>query len=59
LFKPSPDSSLVGLLSIPRRIFLGQNVRELRRVKYLAAQLALDKLDVFLASDDADLRMFA
>ena len=36
-----------------------EDVGELGGVEDLAAELALDKLDVFLAGDDADLGMFA
>ena len=38
---------------------LAQNVRELGRVEHLAAHLALDKFNVLLTGDDADLGMFA
>jgi hypothetical protein len=42
-----------------RRIVFIQDVGELGRIEYLAAELALDKLDVLLAGDDANLGMFA
>ena len=40
-------------------VFFAQYVGELRGVKNLATKLALDKLNVLLAGDDAYLRMFA
>ncbi len=55
------DLSLVALSPGPirRAILFVQNVDELSRVKYLAARLALNKLDVFFAGNDADLWVFA
>jgi hypothetical protein len=40
-------------------VLFAEDVGELGRVEDLAAELALDKLDVLLAGDDADLGMFA
>ena len=45
-------------LPIRSRILFGQNICEFRRVENLTAELALNKLDVLFASDDADIRMF-
>ena len=45
--------------AVRRGIFFAEDVGELGRVEDLAAHLALDKLDVLLAGDDADLWMFA
>ena len=36
-----------------------QDVHKLRRIEYLAAELALYELNVLLTGDDANLRMFA
>jgi hypothetical protein len=41
------------------RVVFIEDVSELGGVKYLAADLALDELDVLLAGDDANLGMFA
>ena len=41
-----------------RSIRFRKNIREFRRVEHLAAELALNKLDVFLAGDDANIRVF-
>ncbi len=41
------------------RVFFVQDVGELGGVEDLAAELTLNKLDVLLAGDDADLGMFA
>ena len=40
-------------------VFFIEDVGELGGVEYLAADLALDELDVLLAGDDANLGMFA
>jgi hypothetical protein len=48
-----------GFERIGRGIFFAEDVGELRRVEDLAAELALNELDVLLAGDDADLGMFA
>jgi len=44
---------------IRRAILFVQNIDELSRVKYFTARLALNKLDVFFAGNDADLWVFA
>jgi hypothetical protein len=56
-----PLSGLIapGFLAIPNWIFFIQDIHELRRIEHLATHLALHKLDVLLAGDDANLRMFA
>lgn len=48
----------LGLRRLNRIVFV-QDVDKLRRIEYLAAKLALDKLDVILTGDDPNLRMFA
>jgi hypothetical protein len=57
---PVPLSRLVALrLPIAARFVFIQNIDEFSRIEHLATRLAFNKLDVLLASDDADLRMFA
>jgi hypothetical protein len=54
-----PALAALGFLAVPGRVFLVQNVHEFSRIEDLSAHLALHKLDVLLAGDDANLRMFA
>jgi hypothetical protein len=44
---------------LQRLLLLEHHVAILNRVEYLATQLALDELGVFITCDDADLRVFA
>jgi hypothetical protein len=49
----------LGFSPIRRPVVFIQDIGKLSRIEDFAANLTLDKLDVLLAGDDADLGMFA